>query len=157
VRRELGGWLEGPGLPSKEGTPPGERLGLPASGPGSLAGYGARFGGYVVDAVVANLLAGVPVLFGASYPASARGVVVLGIFLLQELVLVSLTGQTVGKRLFGFGVVRVPGCRRASFLSVLVRTLLLALLIPVFLVDRDLRGLHDRAAGTAPIRAPRGG
>ncbi|WP_076821718.1 RDD family protein [Pseudofrankia asymbiotica] len=154
MRRELGRWLEGPGLSSPAGTP-GDRLGLPADGPGSMVGYGARFGGYVVDAVLANLLAGVPVLFGATYGDSTRGLVVLGIFLLEELVLVSLTGQTVGMRLFGFGVVKVPGGGRARFPFVLVRTLLLALLIPLFLVDRDMRGLHDRIAGTAPVKAAR--
>jgi uncharacterized RDD family membrane protein YckC len=151
VRRELGSWLEGPGLPGGGDTSEG-RLGLPASGPGSPASYGARFGAYVVDAVLANLLAGVPILFGASYGSSARGLIVLAIFLVMELALVSLLGQTVGKRLFHFGVVRVPSGARATFGPVLVRTLLLGLLIPVFLVDRDMRGLHDRAAGTAPVR-----
>jgi uncharacterized RDD family membrane protein YckC len=109
----------------------------------------------VVDGILANLLAGVPALFGVAMSSSARGLVVYGIFLLEELVLLSLTGQTVGMRLFGFGVARVPGGGRQRFPLVLVRTVLLGLLLPVFFVDRDMRGLHDRAAGTATIRTPR--
>ena len=139
-------------MASEPAATPGERLGLPAAGPGSLAGVGARLGAYVVDAILANLLAGVPAVFGAGYDASLRGVVIYGIFLIEELVLLSLTGQTVGMRLLGLAVTRVPGGGRQRFRFLLVRTLLLGLLIPVFLVDRDLRGLHDRAAGTAPVR-----
>jgi uncharacterized RDD family membrane protein YckC len=157
VRRELGGWLEGPGTTRDGGAGgiPGERLGLPASGPGSLAGFGPRLGGYVIDAVLANLLAGVPAILGLTYPAADRGLVVLLVFLLEEFVLLSLAGQTVGMRLFGIGVVRVPGGGRQRWPLILVRTVLLTLLVPVFLVDRDMRGLHDRAAGTAPVRVPR--
>jgi hypothetical protein len=33
-----------------------------------------------------------------------------------------------------------------------VRTVLLCLLIPAFITDRDQRGLHDRAAGTVLVR-----
>jgi uncharacterized RDD family membrane protein YckC len=157
VRQELGRWLEGPGaLRADQGGTPGERLGLPAVGPGSLATFGARLGAYVVDGVLANLLAGVPALFGVAIGGSARGLLVYGIFLLEELVLLSLVGQTVGMRLFGFGVARVPGGGRQRFSLILVRTVLLGLLLPVFFVDRDLRGLHDRAARTAPVRAGRG-
>jgi uncharacterized RDD family membrane protein YckC len=137
------------------GGTPGERLGLPAEGPGSLAGFGVRFGAYVIDGILANLLAGVPALFGVAMSGSVRGLAVYGAFLLEELVLLTLTGQTVGMRLFGFGVARVPGGGRQGFPRVLVRTVLLGLLLPVFFVDRDLRGLHDRAAGTATVRVAR--
>jgi uncharacterized RDD family membrane protein YckC len=153
MARELGGWLEGPGLPSNDA--PGSGLGLPRSGPGSVASVGARFGAYVVDGILANLLAGVPVLVGLVYSPNVRGVVVLAAFLLEEFILVSVTGQTVGMRLFGFRVVRVPGGAPARWPWIALRTVLLGLLIPIFLVDRDLRGLHDRAAGTAVVRVAR--
>jgi len=35
----------------------------------------------------------------------------------------------------------------------IVRTLLLFLLVPAVIWDRDGRGLHDRASGTAVVRA----
>jgi uncharacterized RDD family membrane protein YckC len=34
----------------------------------------------------------------------------------------------------------------------IVRTLLLALLVPALIADRDGRGLHDRLAGTVLVR-----
>jgi uncharacterized RDD family membrane protein YckC len=34
-----------------------------------------------------------------------------------------------------------------------VRTVLLCLVIPAFIWDRDGRGLHDKAAGTVVVRA----
>ncbi|MBX6389745.1 MAG: RDD family protein [Frankia sp.] len=150
MRRELGSWLEGPGLP-RDGTP-GERLGLPAAGPGSIASFGARIGAFFVDAVVANLLAGVPALFGVAYSSNVRGLVVCGAFLLVEFVMVSVTGQTIGKQLFRIRVVRVRDRGRQGWPWIAVRTLLLALVIPFFMVDRDHRGLHDRACGTALVR-----
>ncbi|WP_307875470.1 RDD family protein [Frankia nepalensis] len=104
---------------------------------------------------MANLLAGVPMLFGVVYHGTARGTVVIGIFLLMEIVLISTTGQTIGRRLFGIGVTKVPGGGLPAFPRVILRTLVLSLFIPALLVDRDMRGLHDRAAGTVLIRAAR--
>jgi uncharacterized RDD family membrane protein YckC len=37
--------------------------------------------------------------------------------------------------------------------SIVVRTVLLFLLIPAVVVDKDGRGLHDRFTGTAVVRA----
>jgi uncharacterized RDD family membrane protein YckC len=47
-------------------------------------------------------------------------------------------------------VVRLDG-RPVGLLWSLVRTLLLVLVIPALVWDRDYRGLHDRAAGTVVI------
>lgn len=152
MRQAAGSWLEGPTTGGSE--PRGARLGLPAEGPGSLASPGARVGGFVVDAVVANLLAGLPAVFGAPVEAGSRGTAVLLAFLLQEFVLVSLTGATIGKHLFGIRVVRLDG-DRLPWAWVLVRTLLLGLLVPAVIWDRDGRGLHDRAAGALTLRVGR--
>ena len=58
ARAALGGWLEGPNLHDGDaGAYRGERLGLPESGPGSLAGQGRRLGALVVDWVLALLIA----------------------------------------------------------------------------------------------------
>ena len=148
--RALGGWLEGPGVP--RGDIPGVRLGLPPHGPGSAAGFGPRLGAYVVDGVVANLLAGVPYLIGFRYDADARGIVVYLAFLLQAFLLVSLRGQTVGMRLLGIRVMRVRDGGRQGWPWIAARTLLLGLLVPACIWDRDQRGQHDRAAGTIIVR-----
>ncbi|MEX5635444.1 RDD family protein [Parafrankia sp. FMc2] len=148
--RALGGWLEGPGLPRD--TPPGARLGLPADGPGSVVGFGPRIVAYLVDAVIANLLVGVLFIVGFDAAADIRGLAVYGAFLLEEFLLVAVAGQTIGMRLAGIRVIRARDGARQSWSWIAVRTLLLALLVPAFIWDRDLRGTHDRAAGTVVVR-----
>ncbi|WP_370651643.1 RDD family protein [Frankia sp. Cj3] len=150
VGRALGNWLEGPQLPRD--SPPGVRLGLPAEGSGAVAGFGHRLAAFTVDAIVANLLVGVPVLFGVRYSVDARGLAVYLAFLLEEFVLIAANGQTIGMRLAGIGVIRVRDHGRAGWRWVAVRTVLLGLLVPAFIWDRDLRATHDRAAGTVVVR-----
>ena len=76
-----------------------------------------------------------------------RGYAVYAAFLLQEFVLVSVTGATIGKQLCGIRVVRAADGGRSPWPWVLARTVLLGLLVPAVIWDRDGRGLHDRAAG----------
>lgn len=148
--RTLGGWLEGPRLPRTE--PPGARLGRPESGPGSVAGFGPRLGAFLLDAIVANLLVGVPYLFGVRYSTDGRGLAILAAFLIEEFVLVAFAGQTLGMRALGLKVVRVSGGGRQRWPWIMFRTLLLGMLVPAVIWDRDGRGMHDRAAGTVVVR-----
>jgi uncharacterized RDD family membrane protein YckC len=57
----------------------------------------------------------------------------------------------VGKRVLGIRVVRLDG-RPVGLGWALVRTILLLFVVPALITDRDLRGLHDRAANTIVIR-----
>jgi len=66
-------------------------------------------------------------------------------------VLTALGGSTVGKRLVGIRTVRVGG-GPVGFGWALVRTAILLTVVPPLLTDRDLRGLHDRAASTVVVR-----
>ncbi len=50
------------------------------------------------------------------------------------------------------GVARLDGAMVGPLWG-LVRTLLLLTVIPPLLSDRDLRGMHDRAANTVVVRA----
>jgi len=75
----------------------------------------------------------------------------LPIFAVEVYLLTALTGLTLGKRLTGIRVVRLDG-KPVGFGWALVRTLLLLAVIPPLVTDRDLRGLHDRAANTIVIR-----
>jgi uncharacterized RDD family membrane protein YckC len=118
-----------------------------------VSGFGPRLLAFLADGVVANLLAGIPYLFGVHYQSGQRGTVVFGAFLLMELVLVATAGQTLGMRLMHVRVLRPDG-RLPSFGAVLLRTVLLGLLIPALIWDRDGRGLHDRAAGVVVVRDP---
>jgi uncharacterized RDD family membrane protein YckC len=73
------------------------------------------------------------------------------VFGAQDFVLTALTGFTLGKRLLGLRVVRLDG--RPVGLWALPRTILVMLVLPPLMMDRDLRGLQDKAAGTIVVHA----
>jgi hypothetical protein len=147
TRAALGGWLEGPNLhDGQAGAYRGERLGLPESGPGSLAGQGRRLGALVVDWGLAMLAAKA---FGWHLSSAQGSWGVMSIFAAEHLLLVSLLGYTIGKRIFGLRVGKLGG--PLTPLNVVVRTVLLLVVIPVAIWDRDGRGLHDRIAGTVEL------
>jgi uncharacterized RDD family membrane protein YckC len=127
---------------------PGERLGFPRQGSGSVSGFGRRIGAITVDWLICTW-AIAQGLLGAD-PRSA-GWVGLGVFALEYILLVGTLGATFGMKLFGIRVASLEG-GRPSFGSVLLRTLLLCLAVPAFIWDRDQRGLHDRAARTIVVR-----
>jgi uncharacterized RDD family membrane protein YckC len=75
----------------------------------------------------------------------------IAVFALETFVLTALTGSTVGKRLLGIRVMRIGG-GPVGFGWALVRTAILLTVVPPLLTDRDLRGMHDRAANTIVVR-----
>jgi uncharacterized RDD family membrane protein YckC len=75
----------------------------------------------------------------------------LPIFAVETYLLTALTGMTLGKRALGIRVARLDG-KPLGFGWALLRTLLLLAVVPPLVADRDLRGLHDRAANTIVLR-----
>ena len=75
----------------------------------------------------------------------------IAVFALETYVLTALTGSTVGKRIAGIRVMRIGG-GPVGFGWALVRTAILLTVVPPLLTDRDLRGMHDRAANTIVVR-----
>ncbi|GAA4845994.1 RDD family protein [Kitasatospora terrestris] len=148
----MGSWIDGPkAAAEKMGADfgyRGERLGLPKEGPGSVAGVGRRLGALCVDSWLCSLVA-YGLLSGGDLNGANRWT--LPLFYVVCVVLLATTGTTLGKRLFGLRVVRLDGAR-ATIPQVLLRTLLLCLVIPAAVWDRDTRGLHDKAVGTVEVR-----
>ncbi|GAB2837711.1 RDD family protein [Microbacterium insulae] len=122
---------------------PGERLGLPREGSGSIGRLGRRVGALFVDYGAAYLISG---FFG--WDALA----ILAIFAAIQLVFIPTLQGSPGHRIFGLRVVRVDGAW-VGLWRPMVRTLLLILVIPAAIWDADQRGLHDKAAGTVLLRA----
>ncbi|MFL6054180.1 MAG: RDD family protein [Actinoallomurus sp.] len=125
-------------------------MGLPREGPGSVAGYGRRLGSLVIDWFIALLVAAA-VAAALHASTQTRSLLTLLVFGVMAWLLIGLTGTTVGKRLCGLRVVR-PGGGRVGLLWAFVRTLLLVLVVPALIWDRDYRGLHDRAANSVVVR-----
>ncbi len=124
----------------------GASLGLPAEGPGSLAGFGTRVAAFMIDAIAAALVAGIftaPSLPG-NWSMLSFGLITAGTL--------AVFGQTPGMRLFGLRLAHPRQGQRLAPWRAVVRTALLMLLVPALLVDYDGRGLHDRLTGTAVVR-----
>ncbi|KOG85372.1 membrane protein [Streptomyces varsoviensis] len=126
----------------------GERLGLPKDGPGSLASLGRRVGALCVDWALCMLIA---YAFLADGSAQRAGNWALLVFLVLSLLTVGTVGSTPGKRLLGLRVVGEGG-GRLSLPRVALRSVLLVLVIPAVIWDRDSRGLHDKLARAVQVR-----
>ncbi len=126
---------------------PGEDLGLPEVGRGSVAGWGRRLGALFIDWMVCTLL----VVALVRPPAPDVGMWTLAIFGLQDLILTSVTGLTLGKVATRIRVARLDG-KMVGLGWAFVRTLLLLLVVPPLVADKDQRGLHDRASNTVVVR-----
>ncbi|MDQ3664398.1 MAG: RDD family protein [Actinomycetota bacterium] len=139
--------------PAAPGDYPGRRLGLPADGRGSVAGVGARLLGLVIDWVVCLL---VVALFVGGDVWTGRGWVQLApllVLFVEQTLLVGLLGTAIGHRVVRVQVVG-PHRGQIGLPRAAVRALLLCLAVPPLLMDSDLRGLHDKAAGSVVVRSP---
>lgn len=147
----------------------GNRLGLPEEGPGSVPGPVRRLVGLSLDWGLSVMLVWAAINLGligqeVSAAAAAGGepeaialtnfttVSTLVVFASMSLVLLTLFGTTIGRRIVGVGITSTGERSWPWFVSMAVRTLLLCLVIPAVVYDRDTRGLHDRAAGTVATR-----
>jgi uncharacterized RDD family membrane protein YckC len=134
----------------------GTRSGSPAdAGPGTLAGWGRRAVALVIDWVVANLIAFAIVRRPDVWQAPVDGLdfLPLAAFGLEVWLLTAFLGASLGHRVCGLVLVRLDGKQPPGLWRALIRTALLLLVIPVFVIGRDRRGLHDRVAGTELVRA----
>lgn len=150
----MGSWLEG----TPAGSGAGSGLDLPAAGPGSLASVPRRLVALVVDW---TLSAAVGLLVVRPSPATgfaladADPTATLAVFAVSTVVFLAVLGSTLGHRLLGLRVARIEEVttgRPPGLVAALVRTVLLCLVIPPAIWDRDGRGLHDVAARTVIVR-----
>ncbi|HTW20671.1 MAG TPA: RDD family protein [Mycobacteriales bacterium] len=121
----------------------------PASRVGAVAGFGPRFLAFVVDGIIADLLAAL--INGGFHNSSRQSLTSYLVFLAIELFFVTFAGQTPGMRVVGIAVLRADQQGRAAFKWVLLRTALLATVVPALFNDSSGRAMHDRAAGTVMI------
>lgn len=118
---------------------PGQPLGLPESGTRSVARVGRRIGGLAIDW-------GFSVVISAAF-FRYEPLATLGVFAGLHALSTILLGGSPGHLILGMHVVPMAGGRIGLWRPV-VRTALLALVLPAVFWDVNNRGLHDRAAGT---------
>ena len=126
----------------------GQRLGLPESGPGSMATLGRRVVALFIDWVAAMIISRALV---ATPETVLEQFATLGVFALEVTVLTWLWGSSFGQRLVGLRV--VGRTRRLGLVAATLRTVLICIVIPPLIWDADGRGLHDRAVDSVVIRA----
>ncbi len=151
---EVSSWLESwrPGSAGGEvGGYPGKRFGLPAAGVGSTVGFGRRLAALTVDWLLGYLIA-ILVSGVDAIGSSAFSWTVLGIWYLITALGVALFGASPGKTLLGIRVASIDTAAVIGIPRALLRTALIAFVLPPLLRDGDGRGWQDRAARTIVVR-----
>jgi len=146
---EIGSWLSGPESGDAPGYP-GQRLGLPAAGPGSQARMGRRVLALIVDWLISYGLAGLGLALGwLSMPWLSTAVLV--IWFVLGVVSVRLYGFTPGQFVLGLRVASVDHRLHVGLGRAAARGLLIAMVIPALFTDADSRGFQDRLTATAVV------
>ncbi len=158
MSRWTGSWLSGPSAASGTRAPqewPGERLGLPRAGAGSVASRGARLGALLLDLVIASLVTRLFVPMDVTNPEVMRtfNYWAILVWFVISVVTVSLFGFTAGMAALGIRVARLDGATMVGPLRAIPRAILTAIIIPAVIWDADNRGMHDRAVGTIVLRS----
>ena len=158
MARWTGTWLQGPEVTLGElrnpNGYPGEQLGLPREGAGSLASFSARLGAFGVDIVASALIASLLNVWVHQPTPIQRQGASIAVLTVEQLLLVALSGQTLGMRLLDLRVLRFRDVTRPpGIVWSAVRTLILMLTFGLAgFFTKNGRGLHDLAAGSIVVR-----
>ncbi|QKT07636.1 RDD family protein [Gordonia sp. X0973] len=165
-RRAAGSWLSGPrvdDIATRDNEYPGQDLGLPEHGPGSLASGWRRCCGLLLDWLMAYALAFLFVGNASTFEAkiNAAALPQLGIWFAIGVVSITLFGFTPGQFAAGLRVIRVDlgvdeNARMRAAVGIgraLVRQVLIVVIVPALINDNNGRALHDRITRTAVVRS----
>lgn len=117
------------------------------------ASWAHRFGALLVDWAACTLVV-VLVLGPTGWSDDPyAGFYATGIFVVESAVFTALLGGSFGKLVTRLRVIRNDGSGRPlELIPALVRSLLIALVIPPLVFRPDGRGLHDMLAGSRTVR-----
>lgn len=130
---------------------PGQRLGLPEDGPGSVAGWGRRALALAVDWLASMMVAAMFVGTAVWSGRDPVGWVPLLVYWVEASLLTALVGGSFGQVVTRIAVVRLDR-RPLGLLQSVLRTLLICLVVPPLVFNRDQRGLHDLVTGAITLR-----
>jgi uncharacterized RDD family membrane protein YckC len=136
---------------------PGQRLGLPESGPGSIARFGRRITALLIDWFIAYGLVGLAVGVGLISQqdflyTSLGSTAIAVVWVVLGIVSVRLFGFTPGQLALGLRVASVDNRIHVGLGRATVRGLLVFFVVPALFTDGDLRGYQDRFTNTAVVR-----
>jgi len=114
--------------------------------PGSTAGVGRRFAAIAVDWFIADLSVGLipKITYGERSLATSL------IFLLELILLTSLTGSSIGQKLFNLKVVDFDTDGAVPVGRIALRCLLIVLVLPA-VFTKESRGYHEIICRTKVI------
>ncbi len=116
--------------------------------PGSTAGLGRRFAAITVDWFIADLSVGlIPKISNGE-----RSLATSLLFLIELIVLTSLTGSSIGQKLFILNVVDFDTDGAVPVGRVALRSVLISLVLPA-VFSKEGRGYHDIICRTKVINA----
>jgi uncharacterized RDD family membrane protein YckC len=129
---------------------PGQSLGLPAEGRGSLASWRSRVGALIIDWAACMIIAlgffGSGVLTGGGW----RAWMILTTFFVESTLLSWLAGGSFGQLISRIAVVRLD-VKPLGLPRAVLRAFLVSLALPPLIISTERRGLQDLAAGTVVI------
>jgi hypothetical protein len=127
----------------------GQRLGLPREGSGSVAGWGRRVLALLLDILASGLVAQL-IANAVSWDSKLEAQLPTLVFFLEVSIFTAVLGGSFAQLALRIAVVRLDG-KRLGLLRPLLRTLLICLIVPPLVFNRDNRGLHDIAVNTVTV------
>lgn len=130
---------------------PGESIGLPPSGRGSLASWRARIAALLVDWGASMMVAVFAFGVGVLRDGGWRAWMILTVFFVQKSILTALIGGSFGQVLARIRVVRLDG-RPLGWWRAIARTAMVCVVLPAVVIGAERRGLDDLVLGTVVVR-----
>lgn len=129
---------------------PGASIGLPATGPGSLAPWRARVAALILDWAACLLFSVGAFGYGVIRESGWRAQAPMAVFFVESSVLTAMLGGSFGQLICRIAVARLDGARLLWWQAV-ARTAMKCLVIPVMVVGADRRNLADTVLGTVIV------
>ena len=136
---------------SEQEAYPGQSIGLPESGRGSLATWRARIAALLVDWAASMVAAVFAFGVGVLRDGGWRAWMVLAVFFVQKAILTALVGGSFGQILARVSIVRLDG-EPLGWWRAIARTAMVCVVLPAVVIGAERRGLDDLVLGTAAVR-----